>query len=812
MSIRKQIEDLYSYFGSAKVEPLTCVPGLLATLKEKDPQTLEELQGLNEIIQTLRAWMQADQPLDLEATSKLEKQIQTLLSSLQTETSLPQEDPPLEDIDSELLGMFLSECRSSLQDLEETVLHLDETSEKNDQEEISEARRTIHTFKGECGVIPLPRAQKLCHLAETMIDQEEEFPVDPILGLIDWLRRYVDCLIEDPHSKPPDDTEVLASFEKSQPQGKSEKQPEEGQKEQESSPPSIEGNVEIEVEEDFIENVPEFISEALGHLNDAEAALLEYDQGDKDIEHINLTFRAFHTIKGVAGFLGLTPIVNLAHNTEAVLDEIRKGNRDCTSDYIDLFLQSCDALKRLIGVVEGNQTFSNAEFEHWNHLLSQAIEGKLQSSNPPLPSSPSTQVPTPAGAATPNSSPAASPKRKRIKIDTSIKVSTRRLDRLIDMVGELVIAQSMINQDPQIKLIRTQRFTRNLGQVSKITRDLQEAAMSLRMVTLKPTFQKMVRLVRDVAGKANKMVHLEIHGEDTELDRTVVEEIGDPLVHMIRNAVDHGIETPEERIAAGKDPTGTITLSAYHQGGSIIIEIQDDGKGLDRDKILAKAKERDCLPAGTNIAELRDQQIYNMVFLPGFSTADKVTDISGRGVGMDVVRKNIEALRGKVEIDSKKGRGTIFFMRLPLTLAIIDGMVVKIGKERYVIPTLAIIQSFQVKKEQIQTVFGKGETVNVQGQILPMLRLKDTFGLKEGEDDPLKGLLINVEANNKRACLLVDEILGQQQVVIKSLGKGTKSVQGVTGGAILGDGKVALILDISGILEAASTNRAMQGV
>ncbi len=787
---------------------MACVPRFLATLKEKEPHTLVDLKELDEVLQTLQSWRQSEQPLDPSQAENLEERIQDLLSSLQAENAHPQEEPPMEDIDSELLGMFLSECRSSLQDLEETVLHLDESAERNDQEEISEARRTIHTFKGECGVIPLPRAQKLCHLAETMIDQAEQFPVDPILGLIDWLRRYVDCLIEDPHAEAPDETEIIASFERIKTNGHAEPKTQETPERQEASPSSIDGNVEIEVEEDFIENVPEFISEALGHLNDAEAALLEYDQGDKDIEHINLTFRAFHTIKGVAGFLGLTPIVKLAHNTEAVLDEIRKGNRDCTSDYIDLFLQSCDALKRLIGVVEGNQSFASAEFEHWNLLLSQAIEGKL--ANPkklPTPT-PNSQVPTPPK----KPSQATSPKRKRIKIDTSIKVSTRRLDRLIDMVGELVIAQSMINQDPQIKLIRKQRFTRNLGQVSKITRDLQEAAMSLRMVTLKPTFQKMVRLVRDVAGKAGKMVHLEIHGEETELDRTVVEEIGDPLVHMIRNAVDHGIESPEERTAAGKDPTGTITLSAYHQGGSIVIEIQDDGKGLDRDKILAKAKERDCLPTGTNLAELRDQQIYNMVFLPGFSTADKVTDISGRGVGMDVVRKNIEALRGKVEIDSKKGRGTIFFMRLPLTLAIIDGMVVKIGNERYVIPTLAIIQSFQAKKEQIQTVMDKGETVQVQGQILPLLRLKDIFGLRGGQDNPLQGLLINVEANNKRACILVDEILGQQQVVIKSLGKGTKPVQGVTGGAILGDGKVALILDISGILEAASTNRPMQGV
>ncbi|HHI79331.1 MAG TPA: chemotaxis protein CheA [Planctomycetes bacterium] len=804
MSIRKQYEEVSSFFASNQEEPQESVSAFLATLQETDPAALSHLEGIEEILHVLREWMETGKKPEEGTFQDLEKKMAEILRRLQEE-----ETPAMEEIDSELLGMFLSECRSSLQELEETVLHLDQEGDSENQEEISEARRIIHTFKGECGVIPLPEAQKLCHLAETMIDKAARFPVDPILGLIDWLRRYVDLLVEDSHAPAPDSSELRASFEGILKEGEDagDSQPSVPGAGEASTPPPG-GTIEIEVEEDFLENVPEFISESLGHLADAEAALLEYDQGDKDIEHINLTFRAFHTIKGVAGFLGLTPIVQFAHNTEALLDEVRKGNLECTSTYIDLFLQACDALKRLVGVVEGNQTFSNAELDHWNHLLSQAIEGKLETASgktaqgaaTPLPSAPT----KPSGQT--------SPKKKRIKIDTSIKVSTRRLDRLIDMVGELVIAQSMINQDPQIQSIRTQRFTRNLGQVSKITRDLQEAAMSLRMVTLKATFQKMVRLVRDVAGKAHKQVHLEIHGEDTELDRTVVEEIGDPLVHMIRNAVDHGIETPEERIAAGKDPTGTLTLSAYHQGGSIVIEIQDDGRGLDKEKILAKAQERNCLPPGTKISELRDQQIFNMVFLPGFSTADKVTDISGRGVGMDVVRKNIEALRGKVEINSKKGEGTTFFMRLPLTLAIIDGMVVRIGKERYVIPTLAIIQSFQAKPEHIQSVMEKGETVKVQGQILPLIRLKDLFELREGVEDPFEGLLINVEANNKRACLLVDEILGQQQVVIKSLGKGTKPIQGVTGGAILGDGKVALILDISGILEAASANRPMQGV
>ena len=390
------------------------------------------------------------------------------------------------------------------------------------------------------------------------------------------------------------------------------------------------------------------------------------------------------------------------------------------------------------------------------------------------------------------------------KLDSTITVSTTRLDNLVDLVGELVIAQSMIAQDPQLLEVTSQKLSRNLSQVNKITRDLQEGAMSLRMVTLKSTFQKMARLVRDVSAKAKKQVDFQISGEDTELDRNVVEEISDPLVHMIRNAIDHGIETPDDRGLVGKPSTGTLQLKAYHQGGSIVIEISDDGRGIAKQKILNKAIERGLVPEETTPDDLSDQEIYGLLFQAGFSTAEKVTDISGRGVGMDVVKRNIEALRGKVEIDSEVGKGTTFKMMLPLTLAIIDGMVIRVGAQRYVIPTLAIVQSFQPEKELLTRVFDEGETVRVRGELLPVRRLRDIFALAEGEQDPTKGLLIVLEDNTNRSCLLVDEIIGQQQVVIKNLGKATGNIPGVSGGAILGDGRIALILDIGSLLEPSS--------
>ncbi len=385
-----------------------------------------------------------------------------------------------------------------------------------------------------------------------------------------------------------------------------------------------------------------------------------------------------------------------------------------------------------------------------------------------------------------------------------MKVNTSRMDALVDMVGELVIGYQMVFQDEAIQGIKQQHTQRTLGHVSKIIRDLQEVAMSLRLVTLRSTFQKMARLVRDVSAKAGKNIRFHVEGEDVELDRNVVEEIADPLVHMIRNACDHGIEPAPDRVNAGKTPEGNLYLRAYHQGGSIVVEVADDGRGLRRDKIIEKAVNKGLIPADRDPAEVSDQELCNLIFAPGFSTAEKVTDISGRGVGMDVVRRNIEALRGKVEISSKHGEGSTFKMRLPLTMAIIDGMVVRVGSQRYVIPTLAIEQSFRPQDADIHTVIGRGEMVKVRGTLLPVHRAKTIFGLQDGADRIRDGLLVVLEAHNTRFCLLVDEIVGQQQVVIKNLGHGLAPIRGVSGGAILGDGRVALILDVGGLIQEAT--------
>ncbi len=384
-----------------------------------------------------------------------------------------------------------------------------------------------------------------------------------------------------------------------------------------------------------------------------------------------------------------------------------------------------------------------------------------------------------------------------VKPRTAIKVDTEKLDSLVNLVGELVISQTMVSHNRNLSDFADNDLLKTVALLGKITRDIQERVMSMRMIPLKGTFQKMMRVARDVSKKEDKEVELRISGEETELDKTVIDEIGDPLLHILRNSIGHGIEGKKEREKAGKPEKGIIELKAFHQGGSIVIEISDDGKGLDKETIGKKAVERGLVD---KVSNLSDDQIYNFIMEPGFSTAAKITDVSGRGVGMDVVKKNIEKLRGKVEISTVPGQGTTFALRLPLTLAIIDGMVVKVDSNRYIIPTISIIELLQPTKEQVSTVEDKGEMIMIRNELFPLIRLNEFFNINSERKKPWDALIILVEGGGWKGCLLVDELLGQQQVVIKSLGDAFKGVRGVAGSAILGDGGVGLILDATGIL------------
>lgn len=813
------------------------------------------------------------------------------------------------EVDLELLSAWVSSCSSALSDLESAVVSIDAGDEDSGQ--VAESRRIIHTIKGEAGILSLGTIQEVCHDCETLIDLASEnggkFPVEEILGIIDWVRACIAVLSEDPTATLPPHEELHETIRKANSHYETESKSSEtttagesavgattsdkdslfaedaeqalaespaitgltesvaeditGSTTAPASDPAFEdpdGPVEFPPEAVIDDTTPDFVCEAREHIANAEQSLLELESDLANLELINTVFRAFHTIKGVAGFMHLTPIVRMTHAAETLLDQARSGTLDLTPAHLDLFLRSCDVLAQFIRVLQDGEPPLRSIYEKLMGHLDHACEtGEAPEPNsgdstptadaPVAAESPArTETPTQSGvseegtapepavkpegkivpvpqaesksepASKPEPSPAPQPaaevkptqpkpKAKAAnRIEQTVKVNTGRMDALVDMVGELVIGYQMIHQDEAIRSVKEQRTKRSLGHVSKIIRDLQEVAMSLRLVTLRSTFQKMARLVRDVSAKSGKTIRLHLEGEDVELDRTVVEEIADPLVHMIRNACDHGIGTAADRRAAGKTPEGNLYLRAYHQGGSVVVEIADDGRGLNREKILEKAVSKGLYAADRNLGEIPDKEVFNLIFAPGFSTAAKVTDISGRGVGMDVVRRNIEALRGKVEITSEAGKGSTFKMRLPLTMAIIDGMVVRVGSQRYVIPTLSIEQSFRPKPGDVHTVIGRGEMVEVRENLLPVYRAKQVFGLADGTDDFQESLLVVLEAHNARFCLLVDEIVGQQQVVIKNLGQGITPIRGVSGGAILGDGRVALILDVGGIIEEAT--------
>ncbi|MCC7052709.1 MAG: chemotaxis protein CheA [Gemmatimonadaceae bacterium] len=546
----------------------------------------------------------------------------------------------------------------------------------------------------------------------------------------------------------------------------------------------------------------DFIAESRESMTGAEAALLALEANPADSEAVNTVFRAFHTVKGTAAFMGLDRLAEFAHHAESLLSRVRDRELDYTQPVADLSLRSNDVLGEFLDAVEKSvQTHEvitlPSDYAALMHDLLH-VDAMLAGVAPaaPAPASPAAAV-TRAAVTTAPVGRVVEPSARtvaRADSDLSVRVRTDRLDRLIDMVGELVIAQSMIAADPAVTAVGQHDLVKKVSHAGKIMRELQDLSMSMRMVPLKPTFQKLTRLVRDVALKAGKVVEFITDGEETELDRNMVDAIADPLVHMVRNAVDHGVEGPADRERSGKPRAGRVTLSAFQQGGSVIVELRDDGRGLNRDRILAKAIEKGLVSPSQS---LTDSEINALIFAAGFSTAEQLTDISGRGVGMDVVRRNIESIRGRIDIQSVLGRGTTFQIRLPLTLAVTDGMLVRVGDERYIVPLTSIALSFRPEREMMSTIPPHGEVVMLRGEVMPVVRLHQLFGIPGAVRDPSAAILMIVGEGEHRVALLVDQLLGQQQVVAKALGDGVGEIPGISGGAILSDGRVGLIIDVA---------------
>lgn len=531
-----------------------------------------------------------------------------------------------------------------------------------------------------------------------------------------------------------------------------------------------------------------FFEEAGELLADLEAGLLQLEARPADAELLNGIFRSAHTLKGNSAMLAFEEVARVTHVVEDLLDHLRNGRLAASARVIDVLLASADVVRALLARAHAGEASSPDEQTVCDDVLA-TLRGLVSDEEAP--------------AETPGRPGADAPRTLLAPIGgaASIRVPVDKVDRLLDLVGELVITQSMVSDT--VSSYRPDRLASLRAAVALMdrhARELHERVMGVRMVPIRTLFARFPRLVRDVSVAVGKPAALAMAGEDTELDRTVIEKIADPLAHLVRNAVDHGLETPDVREALGKPAVGQLALGAYQQGGNIYIELTDDGRGLDRERLLAKA--RDLGLAGGD-DPLSDDYVFGLIFRPGFSTAEKVTELSGRGVGMDVVRRNVEALGGSIAIRSEHGRGTTFRIKLPLTLAILDGQLLSVGRETYVLPLVSIVESVRPRAAQLTVVLGAAEAVTIRNRVLPMLRLHRLLGVPPKSEDPTEGLLVIVEHDGQQAALLVDELLGQQQVVIKSLERHFEKVRGLAGATVLGDGRVTLILDVPGLAALA---------
>jgi two-component system chemotaxis sensor kinase CheA len=564
-----------------------------------------------------------------------------------------------------------------------------------------------------------------------------------------------------------------------------------------------------------------FLDEAGQLLTDTEQCFLALESETRDPGTLDNIFRLAHNLKGSAKAVGFAEMGDLTHQLESLLLKMKSGEVPVQTETVSLLLRCNDHVRVMI---DGLRENLDATFDS-TQLLSEiqaVMNGEIHVSAPPAAQVGETSEVVPdaqadgwseevpnnvldlpvVSAAKAASVAAAKPEERKSSggaaPEESIRVSFARLEKLLNFVGEMVILQTVLRE--QAGQSATPLMRRTVDQLGKVTKEVQDISMSLRMVPLKATVQKMHRIVRDTAKALGKQVNLELIGEDTEVDKTVLERLGDPLVHLVRNAVDHGIESAELRKERGKPELGTISLGAFHRSGSLVIEIKDDGGGLDPARLRAKAIEKGILREGSTIS---DKEAYQLIFAAGFSTKTDVTDVSGRGVGMDVVRTNIELLQGEIQIETGIGKGSCFRIVLPLTLAIIDGMIIRSNNERYVIPLVQVHESLQPQAADVKVMTGIGEILLLRGENLPLFRLSHLLASKAPHRNASDCIAIVIRTNDKPFAVLVDDIIGQQQVVIKSLGKELQGVKGFSGSVILGDGRPSLILEVQELISKA---------
>ncbi len=677
-------------------------------------------------------------------------------------------------MDDKLLAIFAEESNEIIDTLERGLLAL-ETSE--DSEEINSVFRAAHTMKGNAGIMGFDSVVSLTHLMEGVLDEMRNGRMMPdakvvglLLGAVDALKAMLSAnLAGEQPAEPAEIMGALAAYLDKEPP-RVESHP------ASPAPPPLDKGTRYHI---TMRLLPEIFATG----NDPLQLLMELAEMG-EIERV------------VCHAEDLPPFEDLVHDKLYIWWEVWL-----------VCHQSFSALANVFIFVDEDSQIAIDEAPERPNATSPETQAQPIPVDAPGPedstsaAKPSQSVPEITPPPSPQQSqPGATP--QAFTPSPTIRVDTEKLDSLVNLVGELAIGVARVNQ-----LVETDsddaEYSELAGAVEAleyVSRDLQEQVMRVRMVPVEGTFNRFQRVVHDLAVELGKKINLEMSGSETELDKNVIEQVADPLKHLIRNSADHGLETPEERLAAGKSETGTIRLRAYQQEGQIIIEVADDGRGIDRPSVLNKALERGLAEPG---AAYTDKELYGFMFQPGFSTATFVTELSGRGVGLDVVRKNIEALRGSVEVESESKQGSTFRVKLPLTLAIIDGMLVKVGQETLTLPLLSIMESIRPLGADIKTVEGRGELITVRGEYLPLVRLHEVLGLPTEITDPTEGLVVIIESVSKVFGILVDDILGEQQAVIKSLEQNYRKIEGVAGATILGDGTVSLILDIHGLEKLA---------
>ena len=701
------------------------------------------------------------------------------------------------------LAGFVAEVRPLLATANGALLSVGKQSEHHDPELVNNFYSAFVALEERAGVVGQKNINRLAHLLQSLLLLLSKgllsFDEEVIAGLAGGVAR-IEWLLDNPEHGDPAAIETEESLLNSliakaldnnlaaQPSGGGPPAPWQGGESKSEDAAVIvmpeEGSLvgggkaeEIDLPPEMVER---FYRETEDLLNLAEDSLILYEK-DHGTGAINEAFRAIHSVKGNSGFMGFADMEKIAHAAEGVLEAIKRGECAPSQENFQTLLQTVDVLRAAIHKT-GEKGGARIEGRARLCSLLQAI-----------PTNKKVVVAGPlvgVGGAT------------ALHVRQDIRVDLSKLDHLIDLAGELVIAEAMLARDPVVVNANNHHLQRVLHQLRRVIMDLQDVATSLRMIPLSMTFRKMIRLVHDLANKAGKRVRLELVGEDTEVDKTVIEHISDPLVHAVRNAVDHGIESPEERVKKGKSDTGIVRIEAKHEGGEVWIKISDDGRGLQLDKILAKGIERGLVKPDQQMSEA---QIAKLIFEPGLSTAEVITDISGRGVGLDVVKNNLEKIKGHVSVASKPDHGMTVVFRIPLTLAIMDGMLVRVGDNYYTIPLLSISEAYRPRAEQITVTPDGSELVQIRDELISVMRLYKVFGIKPLHEDLAAGILVVVASGGETLAIFVDEIVGQQQTVIKGLSGYLERARGVSGCTVLGDGGVSLILDVDDLIREAAS-------